>query len=206
MSEFTFGFLVRNTEQNQQFVKEIANTVLMKPLNSDWVVFNYEDWDVPQSILTLSKSTPVLLFHNAEDHGWGFEIFQNGEGISKLDISYEMEEEFIMKEFEKRNPDMDDYVEFLYMDPEGQEIYAKLKEELDLSGKVKEQFDSCDTNAFKLLSVEEEQIKELNTILNPSYLLSLEDIFELVEEFKSILNMEEMSWIRPDQPEWFFEN
>lgn len=206
MSEFTFGFLVRNTEQNQQFVKELANTSLMKPLNSDWLVFNYEDWGVPKSILTLSKSTPVLLFHNAEDHGWGFEIYQNGEEISKLDISYEMEEEFILKEFEKRYPDIEDYVEFLYMNPEGQEIYAMLKEELDISEKVKEQFDSCDINAFKLLSVDGDKIKELNTILTPSHLLSIEDIFELVEEFKRILNMEEMSWIRPDRPEWFFEN
>jgi hypothetical protein len=206
MSEFTFGFLVRNTELNEQFVKKLANTPLMRPLNSDWLVLNYEDWGIHQSILTLSKSTPVLLFHNAEDHGWGFEIFQNGEGISKLDISYEMEEEFILKEFEKRYPDMEDYFEFMYMNPEGQEIYAKLKEEMDISEKVEEQFASCDINAFKLLSVDENQIKELYTILTPGHLLSLEDIFELVEEFKRILGMEEMSWIRPDRPEWFFEN
>jgi hypothetical protein len=206
MSEFTFGFLVRNSEQNQQFVKEMANTPLMKPLNSDWLVFNYEEWGVPQCIFNLSKSTPVLLFHNVEDHGWGLEIFQNGEGISKLDISYEMEEEFILKEFEKMYPDMEDYVEFLYMNPEGQEIYSKIKEELDISEKLREQFESCDTNAFKLLSVDKDKIKELNTILTPSYLLSLENIFGLVEEFKRILNIKEMSWIRPDRPEWFFEN
>jgi hypothetical protein len=206
MSEFTFGFLVGNSEQNQHFVKELANTPLIKPLNNDWLVFNYEEYGVPESILNLSKSTPVLLFHNAEDHGWGFEIFQNGARISKLDISYEMEEEFIWKEFEKSNPDMDDYIEFMYMNPEGQEIYSRLKEELNISEKVSEQFDTLDIKAFSLFSVEEARIKELNNILTPSHLLSLEDIFGLVESFKKILNMEEMSWIRPDRPDWFFEN
>lgn len=122
MSEFTFGFLVNNSVQNHQIIKDTVDNVLIKELNEDWIVFILDDFDVPQSILDLSTKCPVMNFHNAEDHNWGFSIYHNEKEVSVLDVSYELEDTITSREIELRYPEIDDYIEFMYIDPIGKKV------------------------------------------------------------------------------------
>lgn len=209
MSEFTFGFLVKNEGQNDELVRKIVNTTYVKELNEDWLVFIEGNWDVPQSVLELSREIPVLKFENAEDHGWGFSIFNNGEEITTIEISYELEDKMIMLEVERRHPEIEDMTEFIYFDPKGREIYAQIQKELPnnelFAETVRKQFNLLNTQSFELFQVGQDKINELNQILTSEYYINLKNKYEVVNRFKEILNLEEMSWIRPDRLERFEE-
>ncbi|WP_047983353.1 hypothetical protein [Ornithinibacillus californiensis] len=212
MSEFTFGFVVTNSEQNYQFVKETVNNALIKPLNDEWFVFiaDADMYEVPTTILDLSTKCPVMNFQNAEDHNWGFTIFHNGKEVSAFDYSYELEESIIQKEIELRYPDMENYIEFVYIDPVGQQVASEIREGITETDTYKQaimdQFNSLDISQFSLFNFSQDRIEEISNILNPTYVSGLKNPFELVEKFKVIANLEKMSWIRPDRREEFLED
>ncbi|MNI59314.1 hypothetical protein D3C73_1144710 [compost metagenome] len=111
-------------------------------------------------------------------------------------ISYEFPEEIIFEVFEERYPDR----EIL-------DLYGELHEEISkeiiengiLDDAVEQLFNECNVLAFKLFDITDEEIDKLSSILNPIYFRDHKKIYQLVEEFKEIIGIHEMSWIRHER-------
>lgn len=142
---------------------------------------------------------PVFNFCNLSDHFWGYRIFNYGQEVAYLRVSYEIFEETIIKIFEERYPDKE--ILELYDGDLHEEISREVVENGILDGVIEKLFDESNVSAFKLFDVSEEQIDQLKSILNPSYFREHKSIFQLVEEFKEIIGINEMSWIRHERVE-----
>ncbi|MBE0343937.1 hypothetical protein E4V51_28350, partial [Paenibacillus sp. 28ISP30-2] len=65
--------------------------------------------------------------------------------------------------------------------------------------KIEKQFKNWNKKTFRLFELDNERIKQLDNILNNNYYTQLESKHQLVEGFKELLNIQEMSWIRADR-------
>ncbi|MGO4547358.1 hypothetical protein AB4Z29_21475 [Paenibacillus sp. 2TAB23] len=206
MSEFTAGNLTLVSFKEQITSDQLS---YIKELNEDWLVFFTDETGVSdepsEAVNDLSGDVPVLFFHNAEDHGWGYRIIHKKELLAKVDVNYELEESMLMQLVEKRHPDIDDPIELLYIDDEGEALRARYMEEISASSELQQaialQFSSRNVEHFKLFNIDAEKIQKLNGLLTYENWLQLESPWQLVEQFKELLNLEEMSWIRirPDR-------
>lgn len=94
MSEFTSGllFLNNNLDKFDKNVKELGLNWQAEGLNNKWLFILMEDEDfapVPhEKIIELSKQFPILFFINAEDHKWGFRIYNEGLMVSTFFIPH----------------------------------------------------------------------------------------------------------------------
>lgn len=203
MSEFTSGCLT--LVKYKEWLTELSPTY-MTELNDEWLVFitkdTFVDEDIPDSLYEISNKFPVMYFYNFEDHCWGYSIVSNSQEVANVHVSYELEYTMLMSLAEERYPE-EDPNEFLYDDVNGSKIRENLEEELQNSKQYKElinqQFLNCNVDSFKLFGISDEQINELVGILTSDYLMQLESDHQLVEEFKEILHIQEMSWIRSDR-------
>lgn len=203
MSEFTSGSLTL-----LKYKEEILeyDPIYIKDLNDKWFVFITKDTgvseEIPESLFRISGKTPVLYFYNFEDHCWGYRVVYNLQEIASLYISYDLVDSMIIELAEERYPE-EDHIEFLYVDPRGDKIRTELIEEVQKSNRynerIEKQFTNCNLEAFRLFELDNERIRQLDNILNKNYYTQLESKYQLVEEFKEILNIEEMSWIRADR-------
>ncbi|TYP73215.1 hypothetical protein [Paenibacillus methanolicus] len=201
MSEFTAGSL---TIQPYKTKLSEMNPVYMRDLNDKWVLFMTEDTEageeLPEQVRALSAALPVLYFYNFEDHAWGYRIVHEGEELAALHVSYEVKDEFIMQLAAQRYPDQDLF-ELVYVDP-GQTVYNQLAQEVNAWPSyveaVANQFANRNVEQFRLFDVEDACIERLRDILNGDYYGTLGSYRQLVREFKEVLHMKEMSWIRYD--------
>ncbi|WP_159888668.1 hypothetical protein [Paenibacillus puerhi] len=104
----------------------------------------------------------MLYFCNLSDHFWGYRIFNNGQEVGYLRISYEIEEEIVIKTFEGRYPDKD--ILELYGELH-EEISKEVRENGILEDEAKHIFDKSNVSAFKLFNISDEQIEELKSVL-----------------------------------------
>ncbi|MDF2645880.1 MAG: hypothetical protein K0Q73_1685 [Paenibacillus sp.] len=204
MSEFTSGQLLLASHK-EAIRKHAIPGSLLKVLDEKWVAFltgedNYIDFhEAPAFIYQLSIDAPVLYFCNYGDHFWGYRIFSEGKEVASLRISYEFDEELIMKIFEERYPDNDLYELFTT------DYHNEINKYIEVNGlqekAFNDLFDECNVTAFKLFNLTDEQIDNLTSILNPNYFREQDNIFNLVDEFKEIVGIDEMSWIRYERVE-----
>lgn len=201
MSEFTAGNLILHS--NKQALTEYQPKYI-EELNDNWIVFMTEDTyvsdGVPESIFAISEKIPVLYFYNFEDHGWGYSIVHQSEITACLNVSYETEFTLLVHLAAERYPEEEDPIELIFS-PEGNAILEELTLELQRSDQLAvaldKQFENRNVDQFKLFQVSDEQIDRLAAILHTEYFISAKH--QLVEEFKDILNLTEMSWIRADR-------
>ncbi|MFC4777764.1 hypothetical protein ACFO9Q_13280 [Paenibacillus sp. GCM10023252] len=199
MSEFTSGHLMLAAHIGAVKKNAIPGSII-KQLDDKWIVYltpndNYlESEHVPEYIITLSNDAPVLYFSNFGDHFWGYRIFSEGNEIAYLRISYELEEELIIKTFEERYPEQD---RFDYYDGEYQEEIIQFIEENGLfEVALNEMFAECNVMSFRLFNMTDEQVDKLSMILSSSNYREIDNVYSLVDEFKEIAGIHEMSYIR----------
>lgn len=198
MSEFTSGHLLLASHKEVVRKYAIPGSII-KELDEKWIAYltsddNYlEQLEGPDVIYQLSKEAPVLNFCNLGDHLWGYRIFNNGQEVAYLRISYEMEEEIIIKIFEERYPDKD--ILKLYGGYH-EEISQEVLENGILEDEIEHLFDKSNASAFKLFDISDEQIEKLKSILNATYYKEHKNLYLFVEEFKDIIGIGEISWIR----------
>lgn len=206
MSEFTSGSLVLNNDIYK-------NTLLINPrvqniyqLNDNWIVFltndTYLDNDFPKSIIEISKEIPILYFYNFEDHCWGFRIVINGEEATSFELDYELRNRMVIDLAQKRYPDKD-IIEFLYIDEEGSTLRKEIEEEIDSNfwDSLRSKYAGLDIEKFKMFNFSEEIIQKLCRLMKIEYLQTLSLQHNLVDEFKNIIGIQEMSWVRADRAE-----
>ncbi|MBA2937326.1 hypothetical protein HZF08_03335 [Paenibacillus sp. CGMCC 1.16610] len=207
MSEFTAGSLIRNSyrETVQQH-----NPLIVKELNEQWTVFITSGTGVsemaPSDVMAISQHLPVLYFYNFEDHGWGFTLLHQGEAVSTFDLSYEQEEVDLMNYVKDKFPDQD-AVELLYISPDSDTFRASMVLEMELqqSGidRVHMMLRQLDVEAFKLFELGAAEMEQLRHLFEAETIAQLERKHAMVDDFKTILGIEEMSWVRADRLEWF---
>ncbi|ODP27893.1 hypothetical protein PTI45_02712 [Paenibacillus nuruki] len=205
MSEFTIGHLIQRKHSD---LLQDVNPLFIGHLNDEWTLFFMKDTGIykriPESIYDISNTIPVLHFDNAEDHGWSYEIVFKGKSQAKFDYNYEMEDMALYQLALDRYPE-EDPVELLYTNPDFEGVRQQLLDELHNSDIYQEQinnlFKECNVEQFSLFEVSAEQIQQLKTIMTPEHEDQLEFMHDLVDQFKEILNLQQMSWINPERLE-----
>ena len=91
MSNFTIGIFIPNSNQNilERIIKRNRLNWYLNEINNKWSILVTEDQFVIenstlQKITKFSSEMPFLYFLDAEDHEWGFTIFN--EGLEKVSI------------------------------------------------------------------------------------------------------------------------
>lgn len=173
-----------------------------KPSNKPKHIFSPHKWAqgrLEHKTLDISQKCPICYFFNYEDHGWGYRIFQDRKELANMHISYELEFNAIVKIVQEKYPGEEDIIEFLCFSEEGKGMYKQVRQEITESktyiNSLENQFINCNVNAFKIFDISESVIDKLRTILTSEYLLKLESIFNLVEEFKESIGISEMEWM-----------
>ncbi|GEM_PF-2031776 len=206
MSEFTSGNLLLKKNRNVLERKERNKDFIIKDINEKWTALftedYYDDTEIPNYILDISQQCPVCYFFNYEDHGWGYRIFFNRKELANINISYELEFYTIVEIAQEIYPREEDIIEFLCCTEEGKEVYEQIREEIVTSdiyiNSIRDQFANSNADVFTLFEISEDIIDRFKIILTPEHLLKLESKFELVEEFKKLIGIEEMEWMSFD--------
>lgn len=203
MSEFTSGILLLNKNRKILESSEEKREFIIKDINKKWIAFftkdHYEEKKIPSYIIDISQQCPICYFFNYEDHGWGYRIFFNGEELANLNISYELEFYTILDIAQEKYPHEEDIIEFLCFTEKGKRVYDEVREEIIVSdiykNSIENQFTNSNVDIFELFDIKEDTLDRLKIIVTPEYLLKLENIFELVEEFKKLIGIEELVWM-----------
>jgi hypothetical protein len=174
MSEFTYGNIIRS-EDKDRLVPHLPPSTPTLRLSEEWFAFftpNDGESMASKQVEHWSMHCPILYFTFLEDHGWSYDIFNNGEVVSNLKVVYGMTEEeakALMEEF-------------------GENV---------LAGYLNQ---NPDAEAFRLFGLGDDRIDAIRALL--SSLSSGEaNEFEAAESFKELLGIEEMSWIRFERVE-----
>lgn len=195
MSEFTSGFLIE--AGNESSISKYARSKsVTKKINSKWIAYLTEG-DNDAGIIEMSFEFPILFFEHAEDHGWGYHIYRNGNIAASLRIDYEVEEGLLWSLIQERYPE-DNPIEVLYSHNDGN-LGEELREEVrnNLADLTKRTFDKANFESFSDFGIEDEIIKQLQAYFQPPILTS-NNLHESVNVFKQLVMINEMSWVRYD--------
>ncbi|MBW7453323.1 hypothetical protein ACFOLF_05765 [Paenibacillus sepulcri] len=198
MSEFTSGFLTLNTKKSLDSLAEQSSVIKAAELNAEWLIFLNGDAilgnDVPDYVKQISMVLPVLYFYYDKDHCWGYKLFESGEMAADFELDYEAKNSMVIELAEKLYPDKD-IIAFLYLDEEGSEIRERLDEivEDNYLEMVRMNFEKANLDSFNLFHKSEDTINKLKNIMRVEYFQTLVSPHELVEEFKELIGISEMS-------------
>lgn len=203
MSEFTAGSLTLISHKPSVAT---FNPTYARDLNDNWFVFmtadTYVNDNLPDRVREISHAAPVLYFYNFEDQCWGYRIVHQGEEAAHAYVSYELKDSLVGDLAVERYPD-EDIIELLYIDPKERGIYKQLEQEVEASSSYQEalheQFINSNVEQFRLFHMDDDRIARLKQILSVDYLNGLQSIHSLVDEFKALIDIEQMSWIRSDR-------
>lgn len=197
MSEFTSCNLI--LAEDRKFVENsLYDDSIIKSLDYKWSIYLTKDFymegeAIPKHILQISERCPIFYFFNYSDHFWGYRVLHKSMEIAKFRISYEFDEELIFEYAKERYPDKD------IMDLYEEGIYDELKKEINdnnlLEKELRNIFDSSNIEMFKLFKLSDLQINSLKNIISFEYFSKLDNKWNLVEEFKKVLGISEISYI-----------
>ncbi|UQZ86325.1 hypothetical protein SK3146_05618 [Paenibacillus konkukensis] len=198
MSEFTAGTLFRTSDfADETFGATLTDKDRIEILNDTWSVILMEDEYLGDSatvekLAGLSRKKPLLYFYNAEDHGWGFKVFDDGRITSSLDVSYDLEYSYFCKLAEERYPG-----EIPHALPKEltDEMFEEVKRLPEFLKETEEQYAGVRPEAFQRFEID---IEELRDLFSEEYRHHLEFIHDLVYEFKTIMGFKEMRWVNYD--------
>jgi hypothetical protein len=199
MSEFTDGilFLAKHTDVVQVAAQELNQPYIVRKLNEKWASLFPEDSNIvkPELANWLHKhsyTVPFLYFQHAEDHGWGYNIFKNGQEVASLDINYELDFHIWLDLAEQRYPgidvigSLDDAIaEALRREVANSEAYIRA---------VQDQFKHKNLIQLASFDIPKQSITDLDILITPERYLS-DYGFDQVEEFKETIGITEMSWL-----------
>ncbi len=211
MSEFTTGVLypIRFESRVLHILPQSRQPYFHKNLNENWNAFFLEDeWlekaDTLQFLLYLSKHhVPLLWFHDAEDSGWGYRLFDDGFEVSSATISYELDIEMAEAEMTRRYPDIDLSEEVVDNDDLRDE-YEQVLEQVVRSERFRQDvykgIARFSPQAFARL-VSHKQVQQLCSLFDINLLTEFDEetggslLYDSVDLFKEILGIEEMVWV-----------
>ncbi|MBY0014092.1 hypothetical protein [Paenibacillus typhae] len=201
MSEFTSGSLFLKIHRDR-VIMEAPKGALLKDFSNSWTVLltedNYaEELRAPEYIYSISKEVPLLYFYNYEDHFWGYRIFHMGEEVGDIHVSREFKEEVVSNFARKRYPEKR-YFE-LVVSGKLDELRKELKKDGVFEDVFSRIFSRSNVEQFKLFGFTEETIQKLSQLLDIEKANTITKTFKLVDKFKKIINIEEMTNIRHER-------
>lgn len=205
MSEFTTGllFLSKHKFKINERLTDKGMPFIIQSLNERWSgLFIEDDWLEKAStvdlMLELSKEVPLLNFQDAEDHGWGYRIFADGRELARFDDDYYFDHGLVIELAEQRYPDQGDIQLFLYEQPEGQQAFSSLMDEVHQSKEyhdaLAKSFETRNVEAFAYFDIDPVKIAVLERLISVEGLKS-EPPREEVGIFKETLGISRMSWM-----------
>ena len=211
MSEFTSGFIASSIDKEKvkESLMQLKLKYIIREMNEKWIYFFIENDSILQSnsfqpLIEISKQFAFMHFYNAEDHGWGYKIFNNGSIIASIDITYIFEYVFnlILKKAEDKYPNID-VIQELLLNPNRKDEWKKIEDEIKKSNSYKHEIrvlvnkmiKNKNTDLFTLLNVNKKTIIQLNSYLTIDTFLTATDESILVNDFKSILEINDFNWL-----------
>ncbi|MGD8189805.1 hypothetical protein ACQCN2_07465 [Brevibacillus ginsengisoli] len=211
MSEFTTGVLYPCKYEPKLLLhlSRFNQPYFHKNINEGWNAFFLEDeWletaDTIQFLLRLSNHhIPLLWFHDAEETGWGYRLFDGGAEVSSATISYELDIEMTEEILAKRYPTIEIAEEVIHNDKLRQEYDEVLHQVVHSDrfqqevGKGISRFRPQSFNRF----LSHKQVQQLCSLFDVSMLTEFDDdlgsslLYDSVDLFKEILGIEEMMWV-----------
>lgn len=211
MGEFTTGILYpRKYEPKvRNALSRTEQPYFHRNVNTEWNAFFLED-EWLETSMTLSfllqlsmQPLPLLWFHDAEDSGWGFRLFDAGYEVSSGTISYSLDEEMAEEEFARLYPQVDLQEEILTSD----DVRKKYEEILDrvvrselYRREVGKGITRIKPQSFNRI-VGPKQVQQLRSLFDLHLLTDVDDetgaslLYDSVDLFKEILGIEEMVWV-----------
>jgi hypothetical protein len=194
MSYFTDGLAVLKADSPklQAALADLAHPYLFVDLNAKWVAVVLEQPDDPARpwVERYSHDFPILWFYDAEDHGWGYIIFHEGEEKASLDVSYEIGYGLYRQIAELLYPDRDIH------DGIDLQVIRQIQDLIDNSEKlqqdVRDQYIHSNPEEFTVLGLSEDDIERLRETTQPDFPRKYNP--HAVDEFKKHLNLLEMNW------------
>ncbi|UFJ41679.1 hypothetical protein LOK74_03960 [Brevibacillus humidisoli] len=211
MSEFTTGVLYSRSYEPDVLLSLPCSRqpYFHKNLNNKWNVFFLKDeWlekaETLQFLRELSRSGITLLwFHDSEDYGWGFRLFDQGYEVTSATIAYDLEIELTEQELERRHPGIDISQEVI----ENEELrreYDHVLHDLIQSGRLRQEIhkgiDRVRLHCFNRI-LSPLQVQQLHTVFDLNLLCEYDEqtgsslLYDSVDLFKEILGIEEMVWV-----------
>jgi hypothetical protein len=214
MSEFTYGLLYRSSDaaaldpllDNLAFVNDhdiLNDTWHVATLDQDaygllaqpegtWP----EDFDIHTQLQEVSQAAPLLFFYNAEDHGWGYQLLHQGREVACFDLSYEADYFIAEAALKTAHPDQD--IHQCCTADEWETAHKEARASSTYLSQLRKGRLTANPAQFAVFGLAPKALSDLDALLSESSLLHAlggEAFFTLVERFKAILGIEEMSWI-----------
>jgi hypothetical protein len=199
MSEFTAGILFLKDGQSM-----VGNWITgknlphyLRSLNQKWSVLCLEDQylskpDTLSMMLELSKSLPLLHFQYAEEHGWGYKVFINGEQIADFDDDYAYEHRIVCEIVSEQYPEEKDIPSFLYFDDRGRGVLSKIEASPEYAERIWRRFSRKNLQSLSHFGIDDKTIKMLNELLTAKNLNREEPHDEEIKAFRQALSINEM--------------
>jgi hypothetical protein len=195
MSYFTDGLAVlkSDTPKLQVALSDLKHPYVFADLSEKWVAIVLEQPDDPARpwVEKYSHEFPMLWFYDAEDHGWGYIIFHEGEEKASLEVSYELDGGFWNQIVRLLYPDVRDI--YSDLDPAiATQIRELIEKSQGLRKAVEQQYLYANPDAFTIFGFDEEQIDQIREIVQPV----APRIYDphAVDEFKKRLDLRQMDW------------
>lgn len=211
MCEFTTGVLYQRKYEAKvlQQLPRSRQPYFHKNVNNEWNAFFLQDESIETAetlrfLLQLSsKHVPLLWFHDAEESGWGFRLFDGGYEVSSATISYSLDAELAEAEFARLYPHIDisggadDSPE--YRDA-FEEILDQVVHSEHFRQEVRKGISRFRPQCFSRF-VGQKQINQLRSLFDINLLTDVDEetggslLYDSVDLFKEILGIEEMVWV-----------
>lgn len=211
MSEFTTGVLYpRKYEQKVlQTLPKSRQPYFHKNVNDDWNAFFLQDEWLQRAgtvafLLSLSgHGIPLLWFHDAEESGWGFRLFDGGVEVSSATIPYSLDNELAEAEFFRRHPQVASLEEMADRE-DLRTAYEEILEEVIRSEHFRQELakgiSRFQSQSFHRL-VSNKQVNQLRSLFDINLLSDIDEdsgssiLYDSVDLFKEIIGIEEMIWV-----------
>jgi hypothetical protein len=192
MCEFTTGVLYPRKYETKVLhqLPKSRQPYFHKNVNDEWLQLS-------------SQHVPLLWFHDAEDSGWGFRLFDGGYEVSSATISYSLDAELAEAEFARLYP----HINISEETDEDEEIRDAYEEILDtvvhsehFRQEVRKGISRFRPQCFARF-VGQKQINQLRSLFDIHQLTDFDEetggalLYDSVDLFKEILGIEEMVWV-----------
>jgi hypothetical protein len=220
MSEFTFGLLYRRQDADalDPLLDDVDFVNDHDSLDDDWhvatldleavsVLFEPQQDDWPEEVLqtkrvvvgallSLSQTAPLLFFYNAEDHGWGYRLFHQGQECARFDLNYEADYQIAEAILHATHPGDD--IHRVCSSEAWEAAHRQARESDAWLVQLREGSAQAHPERFAVFGLSPETIASMSDLLSEPSLkdaLSGEDFHEPVERFKTLLGIKEMRWL-----------
>jgi hypothetical protein len=141
----------------------------------------------------VSEKFPVLVFHNTEDYGWGFMLFDFGNAVAKVEVNYALDWNMVYDLLEQEFPELAGKTDALFNRHNIQDYYKKVRGSHEYQDAIDKMFKNFNAETFSAFGMCDDDIKLLKSeITSSSY---RDKLFDQVEKFKKLVGIEGMDYM-----------